>query len=112
MITVLAFDDESNAIRGQIDLVGDRMADVLALGWPITLFDAELHDLRSRSVHRLTSTTIDPKRSMQRPLQTPPMVTSRRASACSGQASTDLGMLTILLRSLTTGPLSRMLDNR
>ena len=32
MIDFLAFDDGTGAIRARIDLVGDRMADLLALG--------------------------------------------------------------------------------
>ena len=62
MIEFLAFDDGSCAIRGRVDLVGDRMADLLALGQAIPLFDAELHDLRSSSVQSTGRQSIDPAR--------------------------------------------------
>ena len=62
MIDFLAFDEGTSAIRGRVDLAGDRMADLLALGELIPLFDVELHDLRSRSVQTADATSVDPTR--------------------------------------------------
>ena len=58
MIDFLAFDEGTSAIRGRVDLAGDRMADLLAPGELIPLFDVVLHDLRSRSASRPVSLTI------------------------------------------------------
>jgi hypothetical protein len=62
MIDLLAFDDGCGAIRGHVDLVGERMADLLARSGAIRLIDVELHDLRSRAVQAEDAHTIDPNR--------------------------------------------------
>ena len=62
MIDFLAFDEGTSAIRGRVDLAGDRMADLLAPGELIPLFDVVLHDLRSRSVQTADATSVDPTR--------------------------------------------------
>jgi hypothetical protein len=62
MINFLAFDERGTAIRGRVGLVGDRIADLLALGQPIPLVDVELHDLHSRSIQEAANHVVEPGR--------------------------------------------------
>jgi hypothetical protein len=62
MIDFLAFDDACGAIRGRIDLIGNRMADLLALGTAIAVHDVELHDLGTRATRLVDASMIEPAR--------------------------------------------------
>jgi hypothetical protein len=62
VIDFQAIDDADRAIRARVDLVGDRIADLLAPGRPIDVHAAELVDLRTGEHARSGSGVIDPAR--------------------------------------------------
>lgn len=95
MIDFLAFDDGSCAIRGRVDLVGDRMADLLGLGRAIPLFDVELHDLRSSGVRTAGKHTIDPARLWIVAGTGPRGALVRRVETASRPVSLTIGVFTI-----------------
>lgn len=95
MIDFLAFDDGSHAIRGRVDLVGDRMADLLGLGRAIPLFDVELHDLRSRAIQTAGQHTIDPARLSIVVGTGPRGALVRRVETASRPVSLTIGRFTI-----------------
>jgi hypothetical protein len=95
MIEFLAFDDGSSAIRGRVDLVGDRMADLLARGLSIPLFHVELHDLRSRAIRAADPTAIDPNRLAIVVATGPRGSLGRRIETNSRPVSLSIGRFTV-----------------
>jgi hypothetical protein len=95
MIDFLAFDDGGSAIRGRVDLVGDRMADLLGLGQAIPLLDVELHDLRSRGIQAEDRHTIDPARLSIVVGTGPRGALVRRVETASRPVSLSIGPFTV-----------------
>jgi hypothetical protein len=62
LIDLLAFDDETGAVRARIELLGDRLVDLLASGDPINARDVQLVDLQTNRVEELPSRSIDARR--------------------------------------------------
>jgi hypothetical protein len=91
MIDFLAFDDGTGAIRGRIGLVGDRMADLLARGEAIPVYDVELHDLRSRSIQAAATHTVDPNRLAIVVATGPRGVLGRRVETASRAVTLSVG---------------------
>jgi hypothetical protein len=61
LIDLLAFDDETGAIRARIELSGDRLVDLLASGSPLDAHDVQLVDLQTNRVQDLSSKFIEPR---------------------------------------------------
>lgn len=57
----LAYDLESHCLRARIELLDDRLSDVLLRGAPIPARDAILRDLRTQSVAYADNREIDPR---------------------------------------------------
>lgn len=113
MIDFLAFDNGTGAIRARVDLIDDRMADLLARGAGIPLRDVELHDLRSRSVRAVEPQTVDPGRLAIVVATGPRGALSRRVDTSSRPVTLSIGRYVVhgLLHGPVHGdPIARVVD--
>ena len=61
-IDLLAYDTDNHVLHARVDLVGDRLADLLAQGGPIPASNVVVRDLRTKAVSSPPGMTLDPSR--------------------------------------------------